>query len=179
MVGIAKFAIPTTGDLLGSLVGWLPGVTEACHLTAPEWRRQKVRIVRTHCTSSAVALNSCFFHIYSGDTSIIYLIYLCLRKSEQKKTDAAVAQNTENGTNNSSAVTSGQRATWTASDNATMIEVLKQQRAAGNQADNNWKHCVWTAVAEEVNKGLPVGGLKTPDKCKDHWTTVSSPFYIM
>lgn len=102
-------------------------------------------------------------------------------KKRAKKTDAAVAQNAENGTNNSSesAVTSGRRATWTASDNATMIEVLKQQRAAGNQADNNWKRCVWTAVAEEVNKGLTVGGLKTPDKCKDHWTTVSCPFYIM
>lgn len=63
------------------------------------------------------------------------------------------------------------RAHWTPSDDAIMVQVLKEQRAAGNQADNNWKACVWTAVAEEVNKNT-LGVPKTAAGCKDHWITV-------
>lgn len=65
------------------------------------------------------------------------------------------------------------RATWTAADDATLLDVLKQQRLAGNQADNNWKGCVWTTAAAVLNKNLTVGASKTSKGCKDHWNLVS------
>ena len=67
------------------------------------------------------------------------------------------------------------RVAWSPDDDATMVQVLKEQRDAGNQADNNWKACVWTAVAAEVNKSITSGPLKTATGCKDHWTTVREP----
>lgn len=64
------------------------------------------------------------------------------------------------------------RAKFTAADDVIFVQVLKEQQAAGNQADNNWKGRVWTAVAAELNKQKGIGGLKNASGCKDHWNKV-------
>jgi hypothetical protein len=68
------------------------------------------------------------------------------------------------------------KAKWSAADDATLIEALKQQARLGNQADNSWKQVVWTA-AETALRGseLASGGAPKKSKgCNDHWTLVSS-----
>ena len=67
------------------------------------------------------------------------------------------------------------KAVWTSSDDATLVQNLVEQQAAGNQADNNWKSVVWNACiqalagSEDRSGGLP----KTANGCKDHRGTVS------
>src|SRR4051794_35469681 len=66
------------------------------------------------------------------------------------------------------------KAKWTASDDSVLLDVLKAQQAAGNQANNNWKKCVWTAAetalagSEKVSGGTP----KKAKGCNDHWNAV-------
>jgi len=65
-------------------------------------------------------------------------------------------------------------AVWSPADDKTLVDVLTEQQAAGNQADNNWKGVVWVAAALKL-KGSEVisgGGLKTPEGCDNHWQKV-------
>ncbi|KAG6874441.1 hypothetical protein C0992_007716 [Termitomyces sp. T32_za158] len=68
------------------------------------------------------------------------------------------------------------RAKWSSADDATLIEVLKEQQARGNQADNNWKAVVWTeaekalARSEERSQSAP----KKAKGCNDHWILLRS-----
>jgi hypothetical protein len=63
---------------------------------------------------------------------------------------------------------------WSPENSAELIRVLMEQQAAGNQADNSWKGCVWTAV-ELALCGLELilrGALKDVKKCNGHWDKV-------
>ncbi|KAG5649258.1 hypothetical protein H0H81_005056 [Sphagnurus paluster] len=70
---------------------------------------------------------------------------------------------------------------WTSADDATLINVLKDQQALGNQADNNWKAVVWTKAAkalarsEEKTNSTP----KKPKGCSDHWTLLKSQCLLL
>jgi hypothetical protein len=62
---------------------------------------------------------------------------------------------------------------WSAENSAELIRVLTEQ-AAGNQADNAWKGCVWTA-AELALRGSELvsgGAKKDTKKCNGHWDKV-------
>ena len=67
-------------------------------------------------------------------------------------------------------------AIWSTADDTTMVQVLTEQQAAGNQADNNWKSVVWNACAEALSgsEDTSGGAPKTANGCKDHWATVCS-----
>ena len=39
---------------------------------------------------------------------------------------------------------------WSSADNVTLIEVLTEQQALGNQSDSGWKFLMWTAVADKL-----------------------------
>jgi len=51
---------------------------------------------------------------------------------------------------------------------------LKEQQAAGNQANNNWKKVVWVAASAALvgSEQCSQGVLKTAISYKDHWSTV-------
>ncbi len=63
---------------------------------------------------------------------------------------------------------------WSPENLAELIRVLTEQQAAGNQADNAWKGCVWTAAelalrdSELISGGAP----KDAKKCNGHWDKV-------
>jgi hypothetical protein len=63
---------------------------------------------------------------------------------------------------------------WSPKNSAELIRVLTEQQAAGNQADNSWKGCVWTVVelalcdSEFVLGGAP----KDAKQCNGHWDKV-------
>jgi hypothetical protein len=63
---------------------------------------------------------------------------------------------------------------WSPENSAELIRVLTEQQAAGNQADNAWKGCVWTAAelalrdSELISGGAP----KDAKKCNGHWDKV-------
>lgn len=67
----------------------------------------------------------------------------------------------------------GKKAYWTSFDSATLVSQLKLERDAGNQADNSWKTTVWTRCAAKLNSIRTKGAEKTPNGCRDHWSTVS------
>ena len=39
---------------------------------------------------------------------------------------------------------------WSSADDATLIEVLTEQQALGNQSDSGWKSLVWTTAADKL-----------------------------
>lgn len=63
---------------------------------------------------------------------------------------------------------------WSPENSAELIRVLTEQQAAGNQADNAWKGCVWTAAELALrNSELISGGApKDAKKCNGHWDKV-------
>jgi hypothetical protein len=70
------------------------------------------------------------------------------------------------------------KAKWTSADDATLIEVLRDQQSAGNQADNGWKKAVWVAAVQvlagsEKLSGGPGGAAKKAKSCQDRFSTVS------
>ena len=68
------------------------------------------------------------------------------------------------------------QAKWSAADDSTLIQVLTDQQAAGNQADNTWKGSVWQTASQELaGSELITGGApKTPSKCQTHWDKVTA-----
>ena len=70
-------------------------------------------------------------------------------------------------------------AVWSLADDKTLIKVLTEQQAAGNQADNNWKGVVWVAAAQrlEGSELISGGGPKTADGCDNHWQKVCAYYY--
>ncbi|TFK86406.1 hypothetical protein K466DRAFT_600361 [Polyporus arcularius HHB13444] len=60
-----------------------------------------------------------------------------------------------------------QHAVWRSCDDAILVKVLKEQRDAGNQADNGWKQVAWNAAAAALVGGP--GGVKSWTGCRDHW----------
>ena len=68
---------------------------------------------------------------------------------------------------------------WSASDDAIMVHVLREQKDAGNQSGSGWKKTVWNLVAEVLEKeGIPNGPPKTATKCSDHYSNVSNVCYL-
>ena len=63
---------------------------------------------------------------------------------------------------------------WSPKNSAELIRVLTEQQAAGNQADNAWKGCVWTAaeLALRDSELISGGALKDAKKCNCHWDKV-------
>ena len=41
-------------------------------------------------------------------------------------------------------------ACWSSADDTTLIEVLIDQQALGNQSDSGWKSLMWTAAADKL-----------------------------
>ena len=72
------------------------------------------------------------------------------------------------------------QAKWSSADDATLIQVLTDQQAARNQADNSWKGCVWQAACTELaGSELHSGGApKTASKCHTRWDKVNI-FYLV
>ena len=69
------------------------------------------------------------------------------------------------------------RCSWTDADDAIVVQILRQQKEAGNQSGAGWKNQVWTAVeAALAAEGIIKGGPKTASKCQDHWTAVCHIF---
>ena len=68
------------------------------------------------------------------------------------------------------------QAKWSATDDATFTQVLTDQQAAGNQADNAWKGSIWQAVAQVLagSKAISGDAPKTPSKCCTHWNKISN-----
>jgi Myb/SANT-like DNA-binding domain len=72
------------------------------------------------------------------------------------------------------------RCSWSASDDAIMVRVLREQKDAGNQSGSGWKKTVWNLVAETLEKeGIPNGPSKTATKCSDHYSNVSNVHYLL
>lgn len=76
------------------------------------------------------------------------------------------------------------QAKWSAADDTTLIQVLTNQQAAGNQADNAWKGSVWQAASQELagSEAISGGGPKTLSKCCTCWDKVSnqiSNYYLL
>ena len=44
---------------------------------------------------------------------------------------------------------------WSAANSAELIRVLTEQQATGNQSDNSWKSCVWTAAEFALRDSEP------------------------
>lgn len=65
------------------------------------------------------------------------------------------------------------KALWSTVDDVTLVQILTEQQAMGNQADNSWKSFVWvaSAVALKGSENLSGGGPKTADGCENHWGT--------
>ena len=64
--------------------------------------------------------------------------------------------------------------TWRREDEATLVRILKQQKASGNWGDNNPKKVAWT-VCETALTGSEVmssGAPKTLVSIKNHWQRV-------
>ncbi|KAG5650144.1 hypothetical protein H0H81_000548 [Sphagnurus paluster] len=71
------------------------------------------------------------------------------------------------------------RTKWTSADDATLFNVLKDQQALGNHADNNWKAVVWTKAAKALARSEEnTNSAKKPKGCSDHWTLVNSLILI-
>lgn len=73
------------------------------------------------------------------------------------------------------------KAKWSIADDNTLIETLKAQQAAGNQADNNWKKVVWVAAQEALvgSESLSGGAPKKAKSCSDRWGTLKSQFLVV
>ena len=69
---------------------------------------------------------------------------------------------------------SRKNAVWSLADDKLLVEVLTEQQAAGNQADNSWKGVVWVAAALKLqgSEAISGGGPKTADGCDNHWQKV-------
>ncbi|EPQ57411.1 hypothetical protein GLOTRDRAFT_92448 [Gloeophyllum trabeum ATCC 11539] len=66
---------------------------------------------------------------------------------------------------------------WTDAEDAIMVQVLKDKKEKGNQADNGWKRSVWIAMADALKaEGYADGVEKTASKCMDHWTNLKAAF---
>jgi hypothetical protein len=73
----------------------------------------------------------------------------------------------------------GPNCQYTELDDKVMLEVLKMEKANGNQSDSGWKSSVWTAVLNALKKeGSNKGGEKTADKISDHFSNVW-PYFII
>jgi hypothetical protein len=64
------------------------------------------------------------------------------------------------------------RCCWTDADDAIVVQILRQQKEAGNQSGAGWKGQVWTAVEAALTaEGIIKGGPKTATNIcclKDH-----------
>ncbi|KAF9442365.1 hypothetical protein P691DRAFT_623892, partial [Macrolepiota fuliginosa MF-IS2] len=67
------------------------------------------------------------------------------------------------------------KAKWCTLCDGILLETLKKEAAAGNQADNSWKRSVWTACEAALagQEGLCGGAPKKPKSCEDHWGLVN------
>ncbi|XP_006453745.1 hypothetical protein AGABI2DRAFT_41096, partial [Agaricus bisporus var. bisporus H97] len=67
---------------------------------------------------------------------------------------------------------SPKNAQWSASCDTTLIDTLQHEQDKGNQADNSWKACVWTAceVALRDSEKISGGVAKKARSCREHWS---------
>ncbi|KAF8151407.1 Myb/SANT-like DNA-binding domain-containing protein [Crassisporium funariophilum] len=86
------------------------------------------------------------------------------------------------GKNTKKAVKGGQtennaRCSWSSTDNATLVRILREQKDNGNQSGAGWKSQVWQAVADALKAdGASKGAEKTGKKCADHWANLKKNF---
>lgn len=95
---------------------------------------------------------------------------------ENVPSTTATAKQSKKGTKDRKSNGEGKKAIWTSADDEALIEQLKVERDAGNQADSGWKGPVWTRCAAKLNEIRIEGVEKTPTGCRDHWGIVSFPF---
>lgn len=68
---------------------------------------------------------------------------------------------------------------WTDADDTIVVQILRQQKEAGNQSSAEWESQVWTAIEAALTaEGIIKGGPKTVSKCQDHWTTICCLFTL-
>jgi hypothetical protein len=73
----------------------------------------------------------------------------------------------------------GDCCSWTLDDDKILLDVLREQKVAGNQSKSGWKPQVWTAVAQALkNHGRQGGGEKTSSKCQDHFSNVCFMYFL-
>jgi len=72
------------------------------------------------------------------------------------------------------------KAAWNDADDKTLMDVLTEQQAAGNQADNNWKGVVWVIAALKLKGSNAISGRgpKTADGCDNHWQKVHTYLHL-
>ncbi|KAH7905762.1 hypothetical protein BJ138DRAFT_1227040 [Hygrophoropsis aurantiaca] len=72
-------------------------------------------------------------------------------------------------------------AKWTTADDATLVATLREQQAAGNQADSGWKASVWVAAAQALagSEAQSGGAAKKPKGCSDHWSLLKNNCLIV
>jgi hypothetical protein len=64
------------------------------------------------------------------------------------------------------------KCTWSDKDDHTMMQVLRELKETGYQADSGWKSTTWTIVAKKLTESGTKGPTKTPEKCQDHYSNV-------
>ncbi|KIL59134.1 hypothetical protein M378DRAFT_56114, partial [Amanita muscaria Koide BX008] len=66
---------------------------------------------------------------------------------------------------------------WTLDDDKILLDVLREQKVAGNQSESGWKPQVWTAVAQALkDRGKESKGEKTATKCQDHFSNLKKNY---
>ncbi|TFK78634.1 hypothetical protein K466DRAFT_606798 [Polyporus arcularius HHB13444] len=60
-------------------------------------------------------------------------------------------------------------AIWTSANDETLVTVLEKATEDGERGDNGWKKPAWTAAARAL-ANPSVGGVKSADGCREHWT---------
>ena len=74
---------------------------------------------------------------------------------------------------------SGPNCHYTELDDKILLEVLKIEKANGNQSDSGWKSSVWTTVLNALKKdGSNKGGEKTVSKISDHFSNVQQVDFL-
>ncbi|KAF8233318.1 hypothetical protein L208DRAFT_1166817, partial [Tricholoma matsutake] len=63
----------------------------------------------------------------------------------------------------------------------TLIEVLTEQQALGNQSDSGWKSLAWTAAADKLkgSEKRSGGAPKTAGSCNSRWQTLKGHFIVV
>jgi hypothetical protein len=57
-------------------------------------------------------------------------------------------------------------AIWSTADDKTLIKVLTEQQAAGNQVDNKWKDVVWVAAALRLKGSEAISSWGSQNGCQ-------------
>ncbi len=71
------------------------------------------------------------------------------------------------------------RCRWSDSEDRTLINVLLEEKKAGNQSDNGWKKVVWMKAGTRLTDEHPgVQNKKTAAKCLEHYSKVQPLLFL-